>query len=253
MSARLLTPVLLALALGAAACSGGPSVTTTTSTSSPSAQPGAAASPGAGFRRGGLAGTVSSFDGTTLVLATRQGGSVKVQTSGSTAVSKTVSGTVSDIVPNDTVVVAGPVNANGSYAATTVVVGALGAGSGGAFGNGGLGGGNRTGTPSPRPSGGAFGGRRRAGTAGTVTAVKGADLTLTTAQGSTVSVVTTGSTIVTKSVSGALSDLTPNLAVTVTGPQNADGTYTATRIVIGGTGLGGFGGGGPAQSTPAAA
>src|SRR6266851_10520230 len=141
MSARLLTPVLLALALGAAACSGGPSVTTTTS--SPSAQPGAAASPGAGFRRGGLAGTVSSFDGTTLVLATRQGGSVKVQTSGSTAVSKTVSGTVSDIVPNDNVVVAGPVNADGSYEATTVVVGAL-----GALGNGGLGGGNRLGTPS---------------------------------------------------------------------------------------------------------
>ncbi|HEY2668421.1 MAG TPA: hypothetical protein VGK51_16435, partial [Actinomycetota bacterium] len=82
MPANRLVPVVIALALGAAACSGGPKVTT--STSSPPAPPGAAASPGAGFRRGGLAGTVASFDGTTLVLATRQGGTVHVQTSGST-------------------------------------------------------------------------------------------------------------------------------------------------------------------------
>jgi len=173
MSARLLAPILLALSLGAAACSGGPSVSTTTSTSSPPATSGAAASPGAGFRRGGLAGTVSSFDGTTLVLATRQGGSATVQTTASTAVTKSVSATVSDIVPNDTVGVAGPVNADGSYAATTIVVGALG-------------------------NGGGLGGARRAGTAGTVTAVKANDLTLTTAQGSTVNVVISGSTVVTK-------------------------------------------------------
>ena len=76
-----------------------------------------------------------------------------------------------------------------------------------------------------------------------MTAVKAGGLTLTTAQGSTVTIVTSGSTVVTKTVTGALSDVTPNEAVTVTGPQNADGTYTATRIVIGGAGLGGFFGG----------
>jgi hypothetical protein len=207
VSVNRLTP-LLVLVL-AVACSGAPKVSTTTSTSSPTAQPSAAASPG-GFRRGGLAGTVTSFDGATLVLATRQGGPVKVQTSGSTAVTKTITGTVSDIVPDVTVVVSGPVNPDGSYAASTVVIGAPG---------------NR----------GGFGGGR-AGTAGTVKAVNGAGVVVTTAQGSAVTVVTSASTVVTKTVAGALSDLVPSEAVTVTGPQNADGTYTATRIVIGGRG-----------------
>ena len=206
MSVNRLTPVLLLVL--AVACSGAPKVSTTTSTSSPTAQPSAAASPG-GFRRGGLAGTVSSFDGVTLVLATRQGGPVKVQTSGSTAVTKTVTGTVSDIVPDVTVVVSGPVNPDGSYAASNVVIGAPG-------------------------SRGSFGGR--AGTAGTVKTVNGADVVVTTAQGSPVTIVTSASTVVTKTVAGALSDLVPSEAVTVTGPQNADGTYTATRIVVGGRG-----------------
>ena len=85
-----------------------------------------------------------------------------MQTSGSTTVSKSVSATVTDIAPNDTVVVTGPVNADGSYAATTIVVSAL--------GNGGLGGafvGNRTRHESPGPSATGFGGGPpRTGTAG---------------------------------------------------------------------------------------
>jgi hypothetical protein len=69
-----------------------------------------------------------------------------------------------------------------------------------------------------------------------VKTVNGTGVVVTTAQGSTVNVVTSASTVVTKTVAGALSDLVPSEAVTVTGPQNADGTYTATRIVIGGRG-----------------
>jgi hypothetical protein len=244
MSANRLVPVVIALALGAAACSGGPKVSTSTSTSSPAAPPGAAASPGSGFRRGGLAGTVSSFDGATLVLATRQGGTVDVQTSGSTAVTRPVTGTVSDLVPDATVVVSGPLNADGTYAASTIVIGAPGAGS--------TLGGNRNGTPAPRQGAGSFGGAR-AGTAGTVKAVNGAAVVLTTAQGSTVTIVTSPSTVVTKTVAGTLSDLTPGESVTLTGSQNADGTYTATRIVIGGAAFGGFsggGGGGGAATSP---
>ncbi len=235
MSANRLVPVVIALALGAAACSGGPKVSTSTSTSnsSPAAPPGA--SPGSGFRRGGLAGTVSSFDGATLVLATRQGGTVDVQTSGSTAVTRPVTGTVSDLVPDATVVVSGPLNADGTYAASTIVIGAPGAG--------GTLGGNRNGTPAPRQGAGSFGGAR-AGTAGTVKAVNGAAVVLTTAQGSTVTIVTSPSTVVTKTVAGTLSDLTPGEAVTVTGSQNADGTYAATKIVIGRAAFGGFSGGG---------
>src|SRR5204862_2082551 len=106
MPANRLAPVVIALVLGAAACSSAPKVST--STSSPAAQPGAAASPGAASRGGGLAGTVSSFDGATLVLATRQGGTVDVQTSGRRGSPGPVTGTVSDLVPDATVVVSGP-------------------------------------------------------------------------------------------------------------------------------------------------
>jgi len=209
MPANRLAPAVIALVLGAAACSGAPRVSTSTSKPSP-APPPSAASPAAAFRRGGLAGTVSSFDGATLVLATRQGGTVDVQTSESTAVTRSVSGTVSDLVPDATVVVSGPLNADRTYAASAVVIGAA-----------------------------------RAGTAGTVNAVNGADVVLMTAQGSTVTAVTSPTTVVTKTVAGTLSDLTPSEEVTVTGSQNVDGTYTATRIVIGGAAFGGmFGGGG---------
>jgi len=242
MPATRLVPVVIALALGAAACSGAPKVSTSTSTSSPAAPPAAAAAPGSGFRRGGLAGTVSSFDGATLVLATRQGGTVDVQTSGSTAVTRSVTGTVSDLVPDATAVVSGPLNADGTYAASTIVIGA-----GGTLG--GAGGGNRNGTPAPRQGAGSFGGAR-AGTAGTVKAVNSAQVVLRTAQGSTVTVVTSPSTVVTKTVAGTLGDLTPGEAVTVTGSQNADGTYTATRIVIGGAAFGGFFGGRGGASPP---
>ncbi|HMC05487.1 MAG TPA: hypothetical protein VKJ83_08445, partial [Actinomycetota bacterium] len=61
------------------------------------------------------------------------------------------------------------------------------------------------------------------------------------------------STVVTKTVAGTLGDLTPGQALVVTGSQNADGTYTATRIVIGGATFGGFfggGGGGGGGATP---
>ena len=218
MPASRLVPVVIAPALGAAACSGAPKVSTSTSTSSPAAPPGAAAAPGSGFRRSGLAGTVSSFDGATLVLATRQGATVDVQTSGSTAVTRSVTGTVSDLVPDATVVVSGPLNADGTSAASTIVIDVIGTGG---FGS-------------------------RTGTAGTVKAVNGADVVLTTAQGSTVTIVTSPSTVVTKTVAGTLGELTPGEAVTVTGSQNADGTYTATRIVIGGAAFGGGGGSGGA-------
>ena len=68
------------------------------------------------------------------MLATRQGGTVDVQTSGSTAITRSVSGTVSDLVPNATVVVSGPLTADGTYAASTIVIGALANGAGGAGG-----------------------------------------------------------------------------------------------------------------------
>ncbi len=78
---------------------------------------------------------------------------------------------------------------------------------------------------------------------------------MTTAQGSTVTIVTSPSTVVTKTVAGTLGDLIPGQALVVTGSQNADGTYTATRIVIGGATFGGFfggggGGGGGGGATP---
>lgn len=239
---------LLALALGAAACGG---ATAKTATPSPS--------PSAGARgANGTAGTVTSFDGTTIVLTTRQGATETVKTSATTVVSKTVSATVSDILPNSTVVVqAGPANADGSYTATSIVFTPAGAsggfgGGGGLGGGGGFGGGGGGARRSPRPgftpSPGAVG---RRGVAGTVSTVQGTTLYVKSASGTVDQVNTTPATTVTTTQSAAVSDITVGGVITVVGPKGADGTYSATRVVIGGLGGtfggfgGGFGGGGP--------
>lgn len=74
----------------------------------------------------------------------------------------------------------------------------------------------------------------------TVSAVSGSTLTLTTFAGNPVTVDLSPSTTVTGTEAGSVSDLLPGTAITAVGPQNTDGTYTATRIAIGGAGA--FGG-----------
>jgi hypothetical protein len=73
------------------------------------------------------------------------------------------------------------------------------------------------------------------GTSGTVTLIKGSTLYVTDATGNTVLVNTTAASTVKKTVSGTIKSVHPGDSVTITGTQNANGSYSATGITIGGT------------------
>jgi hypothetical protein len=188
-----------------------------------------------------VTGSIVSVTGSTVLVNLRTGGTATIDTSSATVVMKTVTSTVSSIQPNTSVLVTGPLNADGTYTANAIVV--IPAGTFGGAGAGGFGGGGGAGgfSPRPRPTG-SFATTPRA--IGTVAGVSGANLTLTTTAGSTVTVVTSPSTTVSETETGTLADLTPGTTIVVTGPKNPDGSYTATRITIGGAGTaaGGLGG-----------
>ncbi|MFE9401620.1 DUF5666 domain-containing protein [Streptomyces sp. NPDC006530] len=78
-------------------------------------------------------------------------------------------------------------------------------------------------------------------TIGTVKLVDGSTLYVTDTQGNVVKVTTAGSTQVTESRSGKVSDLQPGQTVTVRGSQNSSGDVAATTVTEGGAS--GFGGG----------
>ncbi|HVC87761.1 MAG TPA: hypothetical protein VNC40_10095 [Gaiellaceae bacterium] len=105
--------------------------------------------------------------------------------------------------------------------------GGAGAGRAAAFlaarGGGGLGGG--------RFGGGGFG-ALGGGASGTVTLIKGSTLYVTNSTGNTTMVRTSASSRVTRSVSGTIKAVHPGDTVSVTGPQAADGSYTARAISI---------------------
>jgi hypothetical protein len=65
-------------------------------------------------------GTVLLVDGSTIYVTTSGGGIVKVRTSPATTVQLAQSGTVSELKPGSTVVVAGTTNSDGTVDATTV-------------------------------------------------------------------------------------------------------------------------------------
>ena len=101
-------------------------------------------------------------------------------------------------------------------------------------------------SPSGAPGGGAF--DPASGFAvGTVTRVSGDTVYLQTADGTSVAVVTNGSTTIRVTENGGLSDLTTGSTVVVQGaPSESGGTITATSITEGG--LGGLGRNGPGVS-----
>jgi hypothetical protein len=78
------------------------------------------------------------------------------------------------------------------------------------------------------------GGAGATGPSGTVTLIKGSTLYVTDASGNTVLVKTTAASTVKKTVSGTIKSVHPGDAVTVTGTQNTDGSYSAGTITIGG-------------------
>ena len=97
------------------------------------------ATAGAGAAGGGTVGTVTAIKGSTLYVTDTSGNTVKVTTSAASQVTKTVTGTVKDVRPGDTVVVRGTQQKNGDIAANAITLGggATGFGGGTANNNGG--------------------------------------------------------------------------------------------------------------------
>ncbi len=110
-----------------------------------------------------------------------------------------------------------------------------------ASGTGGGAGTGTGGTGTGAPGGAGFGGR---GVVGTVTAVSPTSITVNT-RGGSVTVAVPSTVVVSKTVSGAMSDVTVGADVTVASTTDASGNRTASRITIVPAGQlpGGFGGG----------
>ncbi|MGW3073729.1 DUF5666 domain-containing protein [Kitasatospora sp. NPDC001132] len=79
---------------------------------------------------------------------------------------------------------------------------------------------------------------------GTVKAVDGNTVYLTDSNGNTIKVTTGDATKVQLNKEGKVADLQPGQSVTVVGTPDANGGYTASQLVEGAAGAGGFGGGG---------
>ncbi|MGH2933238.1 MAG: hypothetical protein ACRDL2_01800 [Gaiellaceae bacterium] len=90
------------------------------------------------FGGGTTVGSVTAIKGSTLYVTDTSGNTVKVTTSARSQVTKSVTGTMKDIHPGDTIVVRGTAQKNGDVAADSITLGGA-AASGGAtgFGNNG--------------------------------------------------------------------------------------------------------------------
>jgi hypothetical protein len=239
--------------VGVKVAGGGKSSATTAS-----AQNGGQGAPGAGGRGGGrgTVGTLQSVDGQTLTVATRNGNTTTVITSSSTKFAKAVTGALSDIKVGDRVSARGTADGTSVAAQRITDSGTTNMG----FGGGGFGGGGQGRRPggnappgsvpnSTRPDNGAF-------ATGTVKSISGSILTVAQNDGTTKTVTTSPSTVVSIVKASSLQDLATGQTVTIQGKTNTDGTVTATAVEEGlagfGPGRGGPGGPGGQGGPPAA-
>jgi hypothetical protein len=88
---------------------------------------------GAGFTRP-TAGTVAYLAGSTLYVTNSEDNTVKVKTSAGTTVTKTVTSTVKDIHPGETITVTGATGSNGAVTAESISAGSSGGGLASLFG-----------------------------------------------------------------------------------------------------------------------
>jgi hypothetical protein len=116
-------------------------------------------SAGTGFTRP-TAGTVAYLAGSTLYVTNSEENTVKVKTSAGTTVTKTVTSSVKDIHPGETVTVIGAAGADGAVTAESISAGSSGGGSGLAalFGGAGAGTGSKAQSGTTGGAAGAAGG-----------------------------------------------------------------------------------------------
>ncbi len=204
------------------------------STSSPAASPTPtpATSQPNSVQRQGVNGTLAAINGNTLALTTSQG-QVTVNVGSGTIIEKTVESTLSDLSQGEFVTVIWTTDNSGNINATSITVRPQGQGgqftppTGATPGNGG-------GFSRPRNSpGNGFpnGGTGRPGTVGTISGISGNTLTVTTAQGQ-VTVNVDSNTVIQKTATGALSDLSVGDSLTVFGTLDSNGAISAASIMV---------------------
>lgn len=247
--------VAVGLAVGISMSGGKKSVTTTASASAagqPNGQGGTPTGAGQHGRRG-TAGTITAIDGSKITLEAESfNGSaattMTVKTTGSTAITETVTGKVGDLRNGDHVVVIGTPSGTAVAASRISDSGdSARGGFGGGFGGGGARRGGEASGSAQAPPGGNFG----AGsfTIGTIKAVDGDTVTVTSSTG-TVTVTTSSATTISVSKKISVGDLAKGDTIRVTGSTSGT-TVTATSITKGGRpGNGGApGNGGSGQVT----
>lgn len=264
-SAPMLGVMAGALALALAACGG--------SSPAPAANTGGSSqAPGGGNRTGGGAppgvfGSIAAMSGQTLQVQNPQSGQTAVTYDGSTKITNSVTGALSDVTNGECVTVNGTSSGQGKPVAATAVTITQAGANGCSFGNGGQrpsgsnvprpSGSNRprpSGSPNPSAGNNPAGGPRAFGA---VTAVSATGFTVHSTFGTTTSDVTvtvTSATTYTKTVTADASVLVVGACVAAQGKADDTGAVAATSIAVskagpngctGGFrgGAGGFGGG----------
>ena len=164
-----------------------------------------------GIYRGATGGVVQSVDGLTLSLLDRNGQSVAVHTTASTAFVKIVPVSVAQLKAGDTISASGVYSgANGPLVAGRIAILAPGAA-----------------TPGP---GRTFAGSQGASAMGRVGGIDGDGLTLKQFDGTELSVVISPSATVTAPVPATLRDMARGDSVTVRGSVGADGDVVAYQV-----------------------
>jgi len=220
----------VALSVVTLACSSASPVTTSSSTTTTTITTTAGStttSTTTTAQRPGANGTIAAINGDTLTLTTRQG-QVTVNVSSSTTIEKTVSGTIDDLGQGDFVTISGTTDNTGNLDATSIMIRPQGE-TNQSF--------PTTGTPPANgggfttPSGTFGGGAGRQFTIGTISSVSGNNLTVTTSQAQ-VTVTVGTNTVIQKTISGTLADLSVGDSVSAVGPTDSSGNIDATSISI---------------------
>ncbi|HSS10210.1 MAG TPA: DUF5666 domain-containing protein [Acidimicrobiales bacterium] len=176
------------------------------------------------------AGTLKSVKGTTLTVTDRSGKDVTVTTSSSTKITKVVNGSLSDITPGVVIGVHGTASGQSGINADDIAV-----------------------IPAQKapnlgklPQGAGRFGQRLGLAFGTVKSVSGNTVVVQEADGTTITVTTSSSTKIQKTVNAQPKDLTVGQPIVATGTANANGSIAASNVVQGSVDLGfkGFGLGG---------
>lgn len=235
---RLAIGLSIGVCLVLTACSAGSAASpqqTATSTATASAGTAGPTGQGRGFlgERGADSGTLTRVDGSVLTVST-DNGTVTVNISANTTVERVVSGTLADLQTGQFLSVTGSADPSGLFVASSITVRTRpeamptpqpGTGFGPSDGRFSPPSGTRTpARPTDRPTAN--------GIFGTIAAINGNSVTLSTLQDQQTVVLVSQDTAINKMASGSASDLRVGQSLTITGRPNDQGGVDAFVITI---------------------